>query len=115
MTGENHVVLGLEGVTVRFGGVSALTDVTMRIPQGPGISAIIGPNGAGKTTLLRLLCGRLKPNRGRIDLADRDLATVDSVERARRIAVLVQSDAPHPLLNVADYVWLYLSQADPHR
>ncbi len=94
--------------------LALVDDVSLSIAAGERL-AIIGPNGAGKTTLLRLLCGRLKPNRGRIDLADRDLATVDSVERARRIAVLVQSDAPHPLLNVADYVWLYLSQADPHR
>ena len=86
-------------------GLTLVDDVSLAVAAGERL-AIIGPNGAGKTTLLRLLCGRLKPRKGRIDLGGQDLATIQASERARHIAVLVQSDMPHALLNVADYVWL---------
>lgn len=86
-------------------GLTLVDDVSIGVAAGESL-AIIGPNGAGKTILLRLLCGRLKPESGRIDLGDQNLASIEAGERARRIAVMVQSDMPHALLNVADYVWL---------
>ncbi len=59
-------VLSLKDVHVRFGGVSALTDVSISIPPGPGISAVIGPNGAGKTTLFNVMTGIVAPSEGDI-------------------------------------------------
>src|SRR5476649_2761603 len=58
-------VLDVQGVTVRFGGVTALDDVsfTARARQ---VTGIIGPNGAGKTTLLNVLCGFVRPDAGRL-------------------------------------------------
>lgn len=86
-------------------GITLVDDVSFTVAAGERL-AIIGPNGAGKTTLLRLLCGRLKPMAGTIALEGRGLDTISAAERARRVAVLVQSDTPHALLTVADYVWL---------
>lgn len=66
-------VLALQDVHVRFGGVRALSEVSLEIPPGPGVSAIIGPNGAGKTTLFNVLTGIIRPSQGAIRIADRDV------------------------------------------
>ena len=57
--------LEIANLTVRFGGLLALDDVSLRIDRGE-IVAIIGPNGAGKTTLFNAVCGFVRPEAGRI-------------------------------------------------
>jgi branched-chain amino acid transport system ATP-binding protein len=63
--GPGAGVLEVEGVTVRFGGVTALDDVSFTAPARQ-VTGIIGPNGAGKTTLLNVLCGFVRPDAGRL-------------------------------------------------
>jgi len=58
-------LLRVEGISVHFGAVQALSDVSLDIHRGE-IVAIIGPNGAGKTTLLNVISGFYHPQRGRI-------------------------------------------------
>ncbi len=58
-------LLELDGVTKRFGGVRALSDVTFDVRQGE-ILGVIGPNGAGKTTLLNCVSGVYRPDSGTI-------------------------------------------------
>jgi ABC-type branched-subunit amino acid transport system ATPase component/ABC-type branched-subunit amino acid transport system permease subunit len=60
-------LLDVAGVGIAFGGVAALSDVTVRVPS-RGIHAIIGPNGAGKTTLLNVLSGFYAPDGGGVRL-----------------------------------------------
>jgi ABC-2 type transport system ATP-binding protein len=55
--------ISTNGLTKRYGKVTALADCTITVPEGR-ISALIGPNGAGKTTLLRLLAGLTRPTAG---------------------------------------------------
>jgi branched-chain amino acid transport system ATP-binding protein len=66
------VQLSIENVSKRFGGVTAVTDVTVAVPRG-GVLSIIGPNGAGKTSLLNMVSGFYKPDGGRIVLEGRDI------------------------------------------
>lgn len=68
--GGGDVVFDIESVTLRFGGVTSLDDVTMRMYRGE-ILAVIGPNGAGKTSLFNSLTGVYTPQEGSILLAGR--------------------------------------------
>jgi ABC-type branched-subunit amino acid transport system ATPase component len=76
-------VLSISGVTVRFGGIVALDDVTFDATAGE-VLGIIGPNGAGKTTLFDVISGVRAANDGRIVVGGTDLTTKSATDRARR-------------------------------
>jgi len=63
----------MDGLVAGYGEVTALNDVTVTARAG-GITAVLGANGAGKTTLLRTVSGLVRPRRGRILLADQNVA-----------------------------------------
>ena len=73
----------LEHVGVSFGGVAALTDVTIAVPPAE-IRGIIGPNGAGKTTLLNVICGLARPQTGVIKLDGQPIGHLKPSAIARR-------------------------------
>ena len=58
-------LLEVDGVSLRFGGVTALSDISFTVTQGH-VHAIIGPNGAGKTSLFNVICGFYKPQQGTV-------------------------------------------------
>jgi branched-chain amino acid transport system ATP-binding protein len=70
-------LLRTEGLTVRFGGLTALNDVDFRV-QREEIRAVIGPNGAGKSTFFNCLTGVLRPTSGRILLRGENIAGLRS-------------------------------------
>jgi branched-chain amino acid transport system ATP-binding protein len=70
--GEAAPVLRTEGLTIRFGGLTALNKVNLEIQRGE-IRAIIGPNGAGKSTFFNCVTGVLRPTSGRIRLNGKDI------------------------------------------
>ena len=75
--------MAASGVTVRFGGLTALSDVSIEV--GPGrIAGLVGPNGAGKSTLLAVLSGLLRPNAGRVVLGGQDVTGASPRSRAGR-------------------------------
>jgi branched-chain amino acid transport system ATP-binding protein len=75
--------LAAEGLTKRFGGLTAVRSVDLAIEAGQ-CRAIIGPNGAGKTTLFHLLSGVERPTAGRILLHDEDVTRLPAHARATR-------------------------------
>jgi branched-chain amino acid transport system ATP-binding protein len=60
----------VDHVTLTFGGLNALTDVSLRVPE-TGITSIIGPNGAGKTSLLNCVSGFYQPTKGEIRFGEK--------------------------------------------
>ena len=64
------VLLDVRDVTMHFGGVHALSDVSFQVRKGEFL-CLIGPNGAGKTTALNQLSGELAPDSGEIDFDGR--------------------------------------------
>ena len=62
---QNNILLALDNVSLAFGGLRAVEQVSFGVPTG-AIKAVIGPNGAGKTTLFNLVTGFLAPEKGRI-------------------------------------------------
>ena len=81
--------LAIEDVSVEFGGIRALTDVSFALESG-SIVGLIGPNGAGKSSLLSALAGLLPPSLGRATLDGRALASWSPPALARRRAMLSQ-------------------------
>ena len=74
--------LSLEGITVRYGGHTALNNVHITVPSG-NITGLIGPNGAGKTTLFNVTSGLLKPNEGNIQFGDVVMTDLSPYRRAK--------------------------------
>jgi ABC-type branched-subunit amino acid transport system ATPase component/ABC-type branched-subunit amino acid transport system permease subunit len=75
--------LRVTGLTKAFGGVLAVSDVSVSL--GPGeVVGIIGPNGAGKTTLVSLIAGTVRPGEGRVELEGKDIARLSPAGRCRR-------------------------------
>jgi branched-chain amino acid transport system ATP-binding protein len=72
----------VRGVTVRFGGVTALDSISMELLEGEFV-ALIGPNGAGKTTLFNVLSGIQRPAAGDIIYRNQAINALDPSERAR--------------------------------
>ncbi len=74
--------LAIEGLTVRFGSVVAVNDVSMEVRPGE-VVGLIGPNGAGKTTLIDAVTGFVEASEGSISLDDRRIDGLNATRRAR--------------------------------
>ncbi|HUD88481.1 MAG TPA: ABC transporter ATP-binding protein [Xanthobacteraceae bacterium] len=79
MAGDGATVLRVEHLTMRFGGLIAVNDVSFDVTRGT-ITALIGPNGAGKTTVFNCITGFYKPTEGRIALQRGDAAVWNALE-----------------------------------
>lgn len=69
---SNTEILRAENVTMRFGGFTALSEVSVSFPEGQ-LTAIIGPNGAGKSTLFNVLSGAFPPSEGKVFYGGADI------------------------------------------
>ena len=104
----------LEGVGLvrRYGGFTALDDVSLRLEPGE-IRGLIGPNGAGKSTLMDALCGRGGPTGGRVVLKGRDISGLSAEARRRAgLARSFQKTNIFPALTVKEQVALAARAAE---
>lgn len=89
----------------RFGGVTAVDDVSFRIQPGE-IVGLLGPNGAGKTTTLRIVAGILEPDAGGVRLGDIELAR-ERVAAKRRIGFLSGDTRLYQRLSAREMLWFF--------
>jgi ABC-2 type transport system ATP-binding protein len=102
-----ELLIDLQNVTRRFGAVTALRDVTLKLP--PGRIGLLGPNGAGKSTLLKILMGLLPPTSGGGKILHHDLTRGlggANWELRRDIGFMPEADALVPGLKGIEYVAL---------
>jgi len=89
-------------VRASYGGLVAVRDVTLGVPQG-ALVALLGPNGAGKSTLLRVLAGLHLPDRGRVFLGGDDVTGEPAHALARRgVALVPEGRGIFPALTVEE-------------
>ena len=109
-------LLSITGVSVRFGGVDALTDVGFDVPQG-ALLGLIGPNGAGKTTMMRAITGMVRPQAGSIVLDGAEISRLPTHRRVRLgLGLSQQIVRPFAGMTAIDNVALaagYAKTADP--
>ena len=74
-------MLEVSNLSVSYGGLRALTDVSLSVAEGQFVT-VVGPNGAGKTTLFKTISGVVKPTGGKIVFMGTDLATISAAQRA---------------------------------
>jgi branched-chain amino acid transport system ATP-binding protein len=77
-----QIALRCDGVSVRFGALTAVNDLTADFEAGQ-FHSVIGPNGAGKTTLINVLSGRQPPSAGRVIMNGDDITAMPAFRRAR--------------------------------
>ena len=108
------IIIETRGVSRRFGGFTALNDVSMRFPRGQ-LTSIIGPNGAGKSTFFNVLSGAFPPSEGRVHFEGRDITGKAQHHFARMgIAKSFQITNVFPQLTAVENVRVAL-QAMTHR
>jgi len=99
-------ILDIRNVTVRFGGVVALDNVSFTAKEGEFL-CLIGPNGAGKTTLMRAVTGVITPQTAQVLLSDRDISQMPTHKRARLgLALTHQIVRPFQSMTVLENVTL---------
>ncbi|MDH2327441.1 ABC transporter ATP-binding protein [Cereibacter sp. SYSU M97828] len=93
--------LALDRVSRRFGGVQALSDVSLGVGRGE-VVCLVGPSGCGKSTLLRLIAGVDRPDAGTISLLGRDITRVPPEDR--HVGFMFQDYALFPHLSARDNI-----------
>ncbi len=91
----------LDHVTMRFGALTAVSDVHLTIPAGEFFS-FLGPSGCGKTTILRMISGFMEPTSGVIRIGGKDMSGIGPNKRPT--ALIFQNLALFPLMTVAENI-----------
>ena len=97
-------MLRLDSISKKFGGVKAVSQVSLELSDG-GVLGLIGPNGAGKSTLINLITGLLTPDEGQIYLSNLNITSKKPFERARLgLARTFQNLRIYPNLSVGQNI-----------
>ena len=102
--GQGEVILDLQNISLRFGGVKALTDISFNVREHE-IRSIIGPNGAGKSSMLNVINGVYHPQEGRIHFRGEERRKMEpQVAAAQGIARTFQNIALFKGMSVLDNI-----------
>ncbi len=102
--GTEEVVLETVNIVKRFGGITALNKVNIKLRKGK-ITLLIGPNGSGKTTLVNVISGFIRPDEGKVIFKGRDITFLPPHERVKMGLVRTfQIPRPFPNLTVLENV-----------
>ncbi|MEW6254574.1 MAG: ATP-binding cassette domain-containing protein [Pseudomonadota bacterium] len=102
---ERDPILTIDHLSMRFGGLLAVGDVSFKVGRGE-VTAVIGPNGAGKTTVFNCITGFYKPSVGRLALAQGGAPTpqdIDDLTRLGRASVRTAAGSLHLLERMPDH------------
>jgi len=106
MNTNGTIILGVEGVSKRFGGVQALKEVDFDVKYGE-VHALVGENGAGKTTLINILGGIVERDSGQITYKDRQIHFENPRQAIESgIAIIHQELSMMPKLNVIENIYM---------
>ena len=106
-------LVALEGISVNFAGLRALSDVSFSVEPGE-IKAVIGPNGAGKSTLFNVITGYVRPSAGHVTFAGRQVAGLrPHVVAALGMRRTFQNGGVFPAMTVLENVLTGLSTLTP--
>ena len=107
---ELQPLLETEGLTMRFGGVTAVNKVNFRLGE-VELRCLIGPNGAGKSTFFKMLTGQLRPTEGAVRFRGKTITNADSHAIAR-LGVGIKTQVPNVFdgLSVRENIWVSASR-----
>lgn len=107
-------LLKVDHVTVRFGGLTAVDDLSFDVREGD-LLGLIGPNGAGKTTVMRVIIGVLQPTEGNVSLDDESLNGLPIHKRIQRgISLSQQLVKPLRSITIAENVAISAASDKTH-
>lgn len=107
--------VSLENVSISFGGIQAVSDLTIDVLPGER-RVLLGPNGAGKTTIFNMIGGQLLPQEGQISFFDQDVTMWPPHRRARAgLARTFQITSLFYNLTVEENIYLAVQGILPHR
>jgi len=107
-SGVNGAALEFDGISKRFGSVTALAPLRLAVPGGSLIS-LLGPSGCGKTTTLRIVAGFERPDAGRVLIGGRDITNM--LPNKRGLGMVFQNYSLFPHMNVAANISFGLKMA----
>lgn len=99
----------LQGLTKRFGDITAVDDLTFEVEEGT-VTGLLGPNGAGKTTTLRMLLGLVSPTAGAATFGGRRYVDLDAP--ARHVGAALEASSFHPGRRALDHLRVLAAAAD---
>jgi branched-chain amino acid transport system ATP-binding protein len=106
---QSECALAVDGVVKRFGGFTAVSNLSLTLRQGERL-ALIGPNGAGKSTITNLMMGVLRPDSGKITMFSKDVTQTTAWQRSRMgLARTFQIPRPFKTMTARENVEIALS------
>jgi ABC-2 type transport system ATP-binding protein len=99
---NDHVMIQADGLTKKFGDLTAVKDITFRCKRGE-IVGFLGPNGAGKTTTMRMLTGYMPPTAGAAYIAGHNTLT-ESIEARQKLGYMPETVPLYQEMSVENYL-----------